>query len=666
MNEIGAVNTPAPFAGLDVTWNRFQENSVLLKASAGETRIKLGPNFPGAGLAPAPLTKTGLTNDANTYSATFLIDGTIRAFAAAGNTMQTIADLVSVLNAALAAWATVTLVNDTIVVASLTTGVASAVFVSDNTLGSQPDPRLFANIKGAQHIVTVGSETFVAGSPRFGVEDYDSTRSWFGIVGTVVSATNRVGRSVRGNNLYFRFDNAEAVHQAQISAVVDAFLSAAGATNQPWLNAESSIAITGNTVAALPSNNTEINRATVYQLRLNVDGHGDVVVFVDMSALVETQVLNTATPGVYSGSFATLVQAINVGIAAAVQADGTPLPVVAEWQQGVTDAAFASKVVFRVLPSNTLFTTAATGAVLQGTTSSLVITDGASNGLIAAITAAATPINWAAAIVTAYGGRSNVLFNRVNAAAVDPTTVPAIGAGGSNYDVTATLDGVTKTVTVSVTSADTLTVIAASLQVALRAAVTGFSPAVPTVVAAGNGFILASDTTGFASGLTVTIPTAGANPDLFNAIAAGLDVVDPRGNTSVLNEVISGFATPGVDGATNLTFPQTVNTVVYNNWYDVFNTVPVGGRAASSQYIHGLTGFGPLYTSDSALVFIKELRPTSLGQCVDRTVYWDNTNTVWRYLSVDGFGTDASRALTDDVSAGANNPPQLETLASGV
>jgi len=107
-----------------------------------------------------------------------------------------------------------------------------------------------------------------------------------------------------------------------------------------------------------------------------------------------------------------------------------------------------------------------------------------------------------------------------------------------------------------------------------------------------------------------------------------------------------------------LAFPKTVDAIVYANWLAVLNTTQIGGRLVG-QFIHGVTGFGPLFTSHSALSFEKENRPQALGQCVNRSVYWDGT-AAWRYF----VAGDASRLIADDTSAGASNPPQ--TLASGV
>jgi hypothetical protein len=410
-------------------------------------------------------------------------------------------------------------------------------------------------------------------------------------------------------------------------------------TNQAWVNAVASIAIT--TGAPTLGSDTLLDPDTVYELDVNVNGAGDVRVSIDLDI---NQVNDT--------SFETLLEAINIGLGNAVQADGSPLPVVAEWYEG-HNATIQPHIVFRVLTSNTPFTSTASGAVLQGSTTSLVLTDVAVTGIVAAL----DDTTYAASPDTAQQGYGVVSFNRVNAAVVAPATVPAVPAG--NYDFTVNVEDtgvrVSYNVTVAVLVTDAMSDIATSMQAALQTA-TGEAE---LVAAVDNKFLISNETagTGFNTQVEVVMPTAGANPDLFNAIAAALDVVDPRGDTGVSTYSVDGFATPGVDGATNVVFPKTVDGISYDNWEEVLASAPIGGRV-STQFLHGLTGFGPLFTSGSGVVFEKENRPAVRGQCVDNQQYWDGA--AWRYF-VDG---DTSRINTDDTSAGTNNPP--ETLDRGV
>jgi hypothetical protein len=617
------MNTPSPFIGLDVSWNRMEEPVLPLNGagSAGVARVRLGPNFPGSASSP-----TGLANDATVYTATLRFDdATTNAISIVGSAAQTITTLLAELNTDVTT-PVVTLEGNELVFTSATTGPASSVFISDTGTNF-----LFASLRGDTDPATLSTE-------KWGVVDYDSTRGWAAIAGSA----NRVGRSERGNVTYLRWDKMDDVHQEHVIAVVNTFLSSVATGNQPWVNAAAGIAITGG--VPTQGSASELSRATVYQLQLDVNGDGNVTIYADLNV-----------PQTTGESFSRLVQAINTGIANAVRADGSKLPVVCEWQQGVDGTTQPSMLVFRVLDSFELFSATSAGNLEQGAGSAVVITDGLANGLVAALTATAT---WTAAIDTAQAGFGVVSFNRVNAAAVLPATVPAVPAG--NYDFTVAVEdaGVRASynVTVAVTAADSMTVIAASMQAALRTA-TG---ELEEVTAVGNSFLIANEAagTGFNTQVVVTIPTAGANSDLFNAIAAALDVVDSRGDTSVSTYAVDGFATPGVDGAVaGLSFPETYNGVSYANWGAVLGATPIGGRVGSGQFIHGLTGFGPLFTSGSAMVFEKESRPQALGQCVNRSVYWDGA--AWRYF----VAGDASRVLADDTSAGTNNPPQ--TLASG-
>lgn len=590
-------NVPAPFTAVDVNWNRNAENTLLLQTAFGRATIKLGPNYPGAS---AP---TGLV-PATTYTATVRIDGTNRAVSILGATALTVTTLVAELLADLTTWATVVLSGDTIVITSLTSGPTSGVFASDTGADF-----LFSSIRGGL--------TAALSPAHFGVVDYDSTRGWTGpdTLSLIAASTNRVGTSVKGNNEYFRSDKISDAQLGDLASVVDRFLAGGAAnTNQPWVNAASSIAVP----TGVPSSMTEtgLSRLLVYQLQVNVNGAGNVTVSINLNV-----------PQTSGASFDQLVEALNIGLAAA------RLPVVAEWQNGY-NATQAPRVMFRVLASNTPFTPTSTGAVLQGTTSSLVLTAGLANDIVAALAA------FGGAIDVVQSGFGVVNFNRVNAAAVLPATVPAVPT--ASYDATVNVNdaGVrtTYTVTVPVTVADSMTVIAASLQVAVRAA-TGETELVEAV---GNKFLLTENQTGFNTYITVAIPTAGANPDLFRAIASALDVVDRRGTTSVSTYSVDGFATPGLAGATNVAFPKTVSGVIYTNWLQVLANSPVGGRLVA-QNIFGPTGYGPLFTSDDGASFEKENRPASRGMCVRGQVYWDGAT--WRYF-------------TDDTDAGANNPPE--------
>lgn len=595
------MNVPSAFQPLDVSWNRNAENALALMAAAGYTVIEFGPNFPAGGSTP-----TGLANDATAYTATVRIDGTNRAVSIVGSAAQTMTTLVAELLVDLTTWATVVQDGDSIVITSKTTGATSGVFVSDTGTNF-----LFNSVRGTS-----------AGG-HYGVVNYTSTKGWTGpdTLSTIAGSANQVGTSVKGNTLYSRWDKLGAIDglQESVSAVVSTFLAAGTAnTNVSWNNAASSLAVpTGTPAQSTP---TGLNRLTVYQLRVNVNGAGNVTTSIDLNI-----------PQTTGASFSNLVAALNTGMAAA------GLPVVASWQDGY-NATEPPRILFTVQPSNTPFTSTSTGAILQGTTSTVVLTAGLANDIVAALVA------FGGALDTAQAGFGVVNFNRVNATPVVPATVPAVTAG--NYDATVNVNdaGVrtTYTVTVAVTPAHTMTVIAASLQTALQAA-TGETELVEAV---DNKFLFSENQTGFGTSIIVTIPTAGANPDLFNAIKAALDVT-VGSITTVQTWSVDGFSNTGVNGTTDLSFPKTVSSVAYANWQQVLGNSPVGGRLVA-QNIFGPTGYGPLFTSDSASAFEKENRPQSKGLCVSGILYWDSA--AWLYFA-------------DDTSAGTNNPPNA--LANG-
>ncbi len=606
-------NVPSPFVEVDATWNRWEELGLPLLATAGSCRIKLGPNFPGGDSSP-----TGLANDATVYTATVIVDGLTEAVSIVGSAAQTIATLVTELNTDLSA--AVVLEGDEIVITSTTTGAVSSVFVSDTGANF-----LFAGLRG-------DTSTATPDIAHYGVTNYDSTRGWFAIAGSV----NRVGESVRGNTKYLLWNKLRdwTNLQRDVAGVVDRFLDSVATSHQDWVNAAASIAVP--TGAPSMFTETGLSRTTTYELRLNVNGAGNVTVFI-----------NLGIPQTTGAPFDQLVAAINAGIAAA------GLPVYCAFREGL-NATQPPRLYFQVLNSNTPFTPTATGDMLAGADSSLVLTDGASNGIVAALVA------FGGVLDAAQAGYGVVNFNRVNALAVLPATVPAVPAG--NYDATITVSDSTGpvretvTVTVAVTAADSMTVIAASLETALQAATTDGDE---LVIAIGNKFLISEVNTGFNTQVEVTIPTAGVNPDLFRAIAAALDVVDPRGDTDVSTWNVDGFATPGVNAAVvGLSFPEMFNGVSYANWLEVLARSPVGGRLGMGQFIFGPTGYGPLFTSDGGSSFEKELRPQSRGECVVGMLYWDGA--AWRYF----VAGDASRVVANDTSAGTNNPPQ--TLARGL
>jgi hypothetical protein len=425
--------------------------------------------------------------------------------------------------------------------------------------------------------------------------------------------------STKGNDRFLRWDRLGDVQQEFVSDVIDAFVAAAGTGNQPWLGAQASVALPTTVPTAFTE--TGLVRTTVYQLAVTVNGVGPTQIFINLNI-----------PQTTGTTFDHLVGAINTALFDAGVA------ATCEFRAGVDATIQPPRLLFTAHETNV----AVTGVLAVGATSAMVVAAGGANDLIAALNGV-----FGAVVDTAQAGYAFVGFNRVNAATVAPATVPAVPAG--NYDATVTVYDETTTdaletvdVTVAVLATDSMTDIAATFETALQAATTDQTE---TVDAIGNGFLISETDTGFGRRVLVTIPTAGANPDLFQAIAAALDVVDPRGETSVSLTEVDGFATPGVDGVVaGISFPETVDGIAYANWLEVLSASQVGGRLAG-QFVHGPSGFGPLFTSGSAMVFEREDKPAAKGDAVETAVYWNGTD--WLY-----FGDDA---IVDD---DANNPPE--------
>lgn len=390
---------------------------------------------------------------------------------------------------------------------------------------------------------------------------------WFGLVNN---------SSIKGADEYVLWDKLDGVTQDNVSQTVNSFLSTATAnTNVAWTSGSDKISFP--TGAPVAGTDTGLTQSTVYQLNVNVDGAGGVEVLINLPIL-ETQSFT---------SFNRLIDAINVGMKAQA------VPAVATLDTRTTLAL--------VITSNSV-----------GTSSSVVITDGASNGLLTAL-AAFGPVN--APATTA--GTLTASFAATPT--VTPTTSPGIGGVGTNYDFKIAVDGGAATVyTVSLVTADTMTTIASKMDTAATAVV--------TVAASGNSFVITSKTTGLTSKVVVTHPAGGANADLFDSIATALTAVVSFAEND-------GTDAAGVNGTTDVTFPVTKNSIAWANWGQVLKSWP------------SLTGslYGPLFTGGNKAHLRKEGKPSAKGDAVLTYVYWDGS--AWKYF-------------TNDVTIGATvNPP---------
>lgn len=132
-----AAQVPGAFIqSADVTFDGVADLVLQIDATAGFAVADYGV-LPAAGSTP-----TGLANDATVYTASIDVDapGSPVAVSVVGSAAQTFTTLIAEINTDLGGAATAALVGGTIVITSATTGVASAVVVTDTNL--------FSSVKG--------------------------------------------------------------------------------------------------------------------------------------------------------------------------------------------------------------------------------------------------------------------------------------------------------------------------------------------------------------------------------------------------------------------------------------------------------------------------------------------------------------------------------------
>ncbi len=294
------MNIPSPFTAIDTDFNRSVEFALKLKSVAGTATLIYGPNFPGDGVA------TGLANDATEYTATIKVDGVDKTISIVGSAAQTFADLIDELNTDLGGDATATLLGNSIIITSATTGASSLVAITDVDL--------FSSIKGS---------TFALADIQ-----YD-----------------------KGADEYVLWDKLDGGTQSNIEYVIDSFLSTSTAnTNTSW--SSGSDAIVFPTDSPTGSTQTGLDLDTVYQLNLTVDGGTPV------ELLIGLDLYGTQKPLTFNH----LLQAINQALVAQA------VPAVASYD--------ATELLSLRITSNSV-----------GASSSVVIADGAANGLLAALVA---------------------------------------------------------------------------------------------------------------------------------------------------------------------------------------------------------------------------------------------------------------------------------------
>lgn len=641
------MSIPSPFTLVDTDFNRSTEYALKLKSTAGHAVLTYGPNFPGSGVA------TGLANDTTAYTATVTVDGTPVSVSVVGSAAQTFANLITEINTDLATAATATLIDNTIVITSATTGTASTVTVADSGAN-----HLFASVHGL----------------TFSFIDYET---------------------VKGADEYVLWDKLDGVTQSNVAYTIDSFLASTTAnTNTSWTSGSDAISFpTGSpTISTL----TGLSISTIYQLNVAVDGAAGVEVLInpyiygtlnnftfthleqainqalaaqniqavasyDTTAVLTLRITSKGvgssssvviTDGASNGLIAALsafgagetaatagYQTVNVGgnkvggtatgLAADVPAThgyatlaftATPA-ITATTALGLpatnydlninVDGAGASNHTIALTGTDTLTTIAAafnllpiTGATVSavnntlvvtsattGTSSTIAITAGTSSDLIAAINLAKTATN------------TNVATAGVN------TVV-------TTYTTTITVDGVGKSISLTGGAAQTYTNLLAEINTDLGASATA-------TLVSGN-IRITSATTGTSSSILAVTGT------LFPALTGFVSI----------SAAVAGTASPtaavvGTNGTTNVSFPVTKDSTVWNNWGEVLvNWSSLLG-----------THYGPLYTSGNAAHLRKEAKPSAKGKAVNTYVYWDGS--AWKF-----FGNDATVGSTV-------NPPEL-------
>ena len=378
-------------------------------------------------------------------------------------------------------------------------------------------------------------------------------------------------QSFKGNNRYLRWDKMDGGMRSNLDAAIDDFLAAAVAnTNVKW--SSGSDAISFPTTSPTSSTDTGLTRSTVYQLNVEVDSDatlgdsGDGELYID---------LNISQLGSSTISFRHMLQAINNALSS--QGFGAS----ASFDSG-------SPLTLRILSDSV------------GTTSTVVITDGASNPLLTAL-AAFGPVN-APATTAAYADAA--VFG-----APLGTVVPAIPTNTYDLDVQFDVGGLQQ-LAVLVNVADDYNTIAATINGLLANGTCAF---------VNGAFRVTSATLGLGSSAYIAEGTGG--PSAGGGFIAAVDAAAAGATT--FPAMVPGTDAAGVDGATNVTFSVTKNSIQWDNWNEVLLGWP------------SLTGFGALFTSGSGMIFEREDKPVTRGDAVETAVYWHVNPVSWRFFEND-------------------------------
>jgi phage tail sheath protein FI len=106
----------------------YDDNATPATSTAGYQAIDFAGGITSTAIA------SGLPNDASTFNASVIVNGTVKTLVITGNTAQTFGDLITQVNGQLAGAATIAIEGGNLVITSATVGSASSVQINDLTL----------------------------------------------------------------------------------------------------------------------------------------------------------------------------------------------------------------------------------------------------------------------------------------------------------------------------------------------------------------------------------------------------------------------------------------------------------------------------------------------------------------------------------------------------
>lgn len=435
------MNIPGSFQPVtNLMYNDVDEMALPLESVAGFATLAFSP-LPMAGATP-----TGLLNTAQLYEATVNIDGTDRFVSFAGSAAQTFTDMVTQILADVTTWATVALAGDEVVITSKSTGILSAVIVTDvaTTGGALP---LFSSVNGVNYKLLSNK--------------YD-----------------------RGHVKYLRWSELDFSDQAEMLAL----LPPLDPTSTPWVAAAQGLTIVKDTPAPLSMFEAIGIAAGTYTLDVTVDSVLKHVAFaVPAGATIDNA---------YESFALAMKTAFPTAGVSETQTDANTLT----WLVTSPTVSTSGNVTVAAGTTGTDFVATVTATTLTATAGAGTVA--AANGTVGTV-GDGTPI-------AATAGHQDVTVTDTPAATGATTTAVTTGP----FTFNATIDGTAHAgISITVTTGDSYSTIAAAMQAALRTA-TGHLETVTFVTSPAPAFRVTSATTGATSTVAVTDGT------LFAAIAA--------------------------------------------------------------------------------------------------------------------------------------------------